>query len=89
MKIEIANKHTHLIDEKLGISSTRRDEIFAFIEKQYNDVKRVGIGVSLVDYYVKIADFSNNLAEYTFCMHIFIFNLSSIGEPIDSNKVKN
>lgn len=89
MKINIENADTHLIDEKLGISVARREEIYKFIEQQYYDVMSKGINIRLVDYYVAIADFCNNLAEYTFCMHVFIFNLSGAGEPSDSSKFKN
>lgn len=89
MKLNIANATTFNIDEKLGISKARKDELFAFVEQRYDLVKQKSIMVRLVDHYAAIADFCNDLAEYTLCMHLFIFNLSRIGRNADSKEFTN
>lgn len=89
MKLNIAKQQTFLIDEKLGISRARKDELFAFVEQRYEMVKTKAIMVRLVDHYAVIADFCNNLEEYTLCMHVFVFNLSGIGRPSESKEFTN
>lgn len=89
MKLKITNVHTHLIHEKFGIGKQRMEELFDFVEQQYNKAIRDGVNVKLVTYYTAIADFCNNIEEYTLCMHCFIFNLSGVGKPADSNEFKN
>lgn len=89
MKLNIVNAGSHQIDKKLGISAARTVELFDFVEQQFIQLKAQGINIRLVDYYSAVADFCNNIEEYTLCMHCFIFNLASAGTPLDSQQVGN
>jgi len=88
MNLKIVNEQSAEISIKFGITSQRRDELLAHVEKVYWLVAK-GTVTPLVAQYEKIAEACNTIEEYTMCMHCFIMNISKIGRPIDDSLFKN
>lgn len=84
MKLNTVNAESTSLHIKFGISQQRADELSDFIEQIHNEVySKLGTAIKLGEIYQRVAAACNDLAEYTLCMHMLIFNLAKLGKPAD------
>ena len=82
MELITTTTNDDIIVNKLGIAKERCNELYDILQSIYERFHNHAVdSISMIDAYAIAANASANLNEYTFCLHVLIFNLAQIGMP--------